>query len=118
MIFLNLNERDASDFPLTSLKELISLDAASFIFKLSNNLLPEISKGYFTYNNVYHNYNTRSANNFHIPFHRTSTTQSSIFYHGTILWNNLPTSIKNSKTLTQFKRQYKNHLFDVIRENL
>ena len=65
------------------IQELISSDAASFMFKLSNNLLPEISKGYFTYNNVYHNYNTRNANNFHIPFHCTSTTQSSIFYHGT-----------------------------------
>ena len=36
------------------------------------------------------------------------------FYNGPFLWNNLQTSIKNSKTVRQFKRLYKQFLIDVI----
>ena len=60
--------------------QLILLETANFMFKVYNNLLPEITEYHFTHNSSYHNYNTRNANNFHTPFHRTSTTQSSIFF--------------------------------------
>ena len=96
------------------IRQLVSLEVACFMFKINHNLLPDITKHYFTYNNSYHNYNTRNAGNFHTPFHRTSTTQSSIFYHGTLLWNNLPTSLKNCTNFSQFKRQYKLFLFHSI----
>ena len=32
------------------------------------------------------------------PFNRILITQSSIFYNGSIRWNNLQTSIKNNMT--------------------
>ena len=59
-----------------------------------------------------HNYKTRNAQNIHPPLNRILITQSSIFlYHGSILWNNLQTLIKSSKTVKQFKRLYKHFFF-------
>lgn len=94
--------------------ESISLETAIFMFKLCNNMLPDLFHNYFTLNSSIHDYNTRNANNIHPPLNRVSITQSSIFYKGTVLWNNLNIDIKSSKTLRQFKRLYKQLLFDTI----
>ena len=94
--------------------ELISLETAIFMYKLNSNLLPCIFNDHFTVNSNIHNYNTRNAQNLHLPLNRTSCSQSSIFYNGPVLWNNIQTSIKNSKTVRQFKRLYKQYLIDVI----
>ena len=87
-------------------RELISLDSATFMFKLRNNILPEAFQNYFIFNSSIHDYNTRNAHNIHPQLNRISVTQSSILYNGSILWNSLQTSIKSSKTLSQFKRLY------------
>ena len=94
--------------------ELISLETAIFMYKLNSNLLPCIFNDNFTVNSNIHNYNTRNAQNLHLPLNRTSCSQSSIFYNGPVLWNNIQTPIKNSKTVRQFKRLYKQYLIDVI----
>ena len=36
------------------------------------------------------------------------------YYHGSILWNNIQTWSKSSKTVKQFKRLYKQFLFDAM----
>ena len=93
-------------------QEFISLESMIFMFKVSNNVLSEVFHNHFTLNCSIHNYNTRNAKNIHTPLNRISKTQSSIFYHGPILWNTLPPTLKSSKTLRQFKRLYKKHIFD------
>ena len=100
------------------INDLISLEIAKFMFKLHKNLLPEVFNNYFILNSSVHNYNTRNAKNIHPPFNRTSMSQSSIFYHGSILWNNLPNFIKCSKTFNQFKRLYKKQLFDKLEDSM
>jgi len=77
-------------------------------------MLPDLFHNYFTLNSSIHDYNTRNVNNIHPPLNRVSITQSSTFYKGTVLWNNLNIDIKSSKTLRQFKRLYKQILFDTI----
>ena len=96
------------------ISELVSLQTALFMFRLRNNFLPEVFNHYFTLNCSIHNYKTRNAQNIHPPLNRILITQSSIFYHGSILWNNLQTSIKSSKTVKQIKRLYKQFLFDAM----
>ena len=93
------------------INETIFLETAIFMYKMFNNLLPVAFKEFFICNNQVHTYNTRNAQNIHLPFNRTLVTQSSIFYHGTIIWNNLPPLLKDCKTLSQFKRLLKKQLF-------
>ena len=98
--------------------EMISLESAIFMFKLSNNMLPDVFSNYFTFNCAVHAYHTRHAQNIHTPLNRITKTQSCIFYKGTILWNSLPTLVKNSKTLTQFKRLFKKSLFESLYQQM
>ena len=102
-LFINTN--------ILPINEFISLETAMFMFKLQNNMLPEVFSNYFTMNYCIHNYNTRNAHNIHPPFNRIALTQSSIFHKGSVLWNNLPISLKNSRTIYQFKRQCRQYLF-------
>ena len=96
------------------IRELILLETATFMFKLNSNLLPRVFNDYFIRNCSIHNHNTRNSQNIHLPLNRTSMTKSSIYYNGSVIWNNLQTSFKNSKTIRQFKRLYKQYLFDVM----
>ena len=57
-----------------------------------------------------HDYNTRCAQDFHLPLHRTSTSKDSLFYYGPLIWNSLPEVIKQCNTKKQFKRKYKGYL--------
>ena len=93
-------------------QELLSLETAIFMSKLSTNLLPKALNEYFTLNCSIHNYNTRNARNTHLPLNRTPTLQSSLFDYGPVLWNSLQPQFKNSKTVKQFKRLYKKHLLN------
>ena len=54
-----------------------------------------------------HNYNTRYSNNIVLPqFYRTKT-QSTIFYKGINLWNDLPQDIKDLRFRGAFKNSLK-----------
>ena len=125
MIFLDFENRTLTEYDRHTAREIhfflfcfsrdfVSLETAIFMYKLNNNLLPCTFNDYFTVNSNIHNYNTRDAQNLHLPLNRTSCSQSSIVYNGPVLWNNLQTSVKHSKTVRQFKRLYKQYLIDVI----
>ena len=61
-----------SETKILPIDELIPLEIAKFMFKLRNNLLPEVFNDYFILNSSVHNYNTRNAQNIHPPLNRTS----------------------------------------------
>ena len=103
------------DMHILPLNELISLQTAIFMFQLCNNLLPDIFNDYFILKCNVHNYNTRNPQNIHPPLNRFSMSQSSIFYHGSVLWNNLQNYLKESNSLNQFKRLYKEVLFEKLK---
>ena len=88
--------------------DLLTLSTKIFMFHLSNKLLPKMYDDYLTLNCSIYYYNTRDAQNIHLPLNRISTTQNSIFNNGPLIWNNLPTHLKNKKTVKQFKRLVKN----------
>ena len=63
----------------------------------------------FQPNNNIHSITTHNALNFHLPFPRISTE-----YCGAALWNCLPDSVKNFKSLEQFKFIIKKFMFKRI----
>ena len=59
-----------------------------------------------------HNYDTRNLDNTAIPLYRHSETQSTIFYQGILLWNNLPADIKNLRSKNSFVQALKRYYID------
>ena len=68
------------------------------------------SAPFFSRNNDVHSYNTRKANNLHVPFARTHVRKFSTKINGALVWNSLPDSIRNSKNLNTFKKLMKDFL--------
>ena len=52
-------------------------------------------------------YIIRNRNNFHPPFLHTELSNSTIFYQGRVLWNELPVNLKKLKSPKQFNCNYK-----------
>ena len=59
-----------------------------------------------------HSYGTRSNNQVHVPFARLVSTQRSIYHVGPMVWNGLPTDIRESSSLTMFKNKMKIYLLE------
>ena len=65
-----------------------------------------------------HSYNTRNNRNAFVAFQRLSLTQKSISFCGPQLWNSIPSNIKESSSLQQFKRAYKSYLLSSIANSI
>ena len=78
------------------------------LYKLRT-LLYTFSNNFFTQADV-HDHNTRNRNNLVVPQYRRARTQSSIFYQGISLWNNLPSEVREIQSLNSFKSHVKSTL--------
>ena len=63
-----------------------------------------------TRNNSIHEYSTRGMNEIHVPFGRLDIRNFSIGIHGAKVWNSLPSSVKQSRSLELFKNTLRNYL--------
>lgn len=52
-----------------------------------------------------HNINTRNRNNFKLPRINSELAKKNVYYDGLKMYNELPNIVKNSVTLTEFKRK-------------
>ena len=57
-----------------------------------------------------HSYNTRSSNDINIPRSRTNWGKQRFITHAAMDWNNLELKVRQSTTLTAFKRSLNNGL--------
>src|SRR6218665_714044 len=55
----------------------------------------------------FHSYNTRSSSHYRSQYARINTRLFSFVCTGPILWNRLPSTLKNTYTLASFKRNLK-----------
>lgn len=115
-IILNKDKYTSINYMLKELgwlkvKILIKYLVIIFIFKLKNNLLPCILKEYTVQNLSFHDYNTRTHNDFHIFTNKANLNYKSIFNKGIIEFNNLNNEIKSLTNLKKFKNVLKKHLF-------
>jgi ribonuclease P/MRP protein subunit RPP40 len=82
----------------------------TMLYKIDNNLAPAYLRNLIVRNNNVHNYNTRASGNFRSTRCRLTTRQNSFFVKIPILYNELPLTIKSSKTLAVFKKSCKARL--------
>lgn len=86
---------------LMSIKQRINYNMLVFVFKLSNNLVPEYLTEGLQYGCDIHDYNTRNKNNFYIS--SENVRSDTILSRGLVLFNSLPTELRECQQLHVFK---------------
>ena len=103
-----------TNFGWLSVRNLIQLDMAIFVYKELHGLQPEQNETPFRNLNELHTHNTRSvsvtSNNLFIPRGNTQSFHKTVSYSGSRLWNEIPNEIRLTQTLESFKEKYKKHL--------
>ena len=64
---------------------------------------------------ITHNYNTRSKGNANQSRSRNLHVKS-LFSKGTIIWNSLPSNVKNQTTISSFKRSCTKYIFGSVNQ--
>ena len=109
-IILDYNVDDINEamktLKIMSVYDRLYLRKAKFMFKIYNNLTPQYITDHFTLrNNVLDtNVSLRSSTTgcFVPPKPRTEYFKHSLRYSGCLVWNSLPTRVKNAETLDTF----------------
>ena len=99
---------------ILKLNDLFQLQVASFVYECINSLAPIYFKNYFTSIHTVHGIGTRQAWKGDLYALRCNATQygiRSIHYPGVCLWNSLPTEIKESRSLPNFRKKIKISFF-------
>ena len=75
------------------------------VFKCPNELVPPYLSDYFIRNRTIHTYNTRQGNDIHRPNPKLTIEKKkhTFRFSGAVLFNNLPTSIKEAMSLAIYK---------------
>ena len=95
------------------LADLFQVQVLSFVYECVNKIAPSYFSGYFTGINMIHNIGTRQSKKGDLYALRCNTTKygiRSIHYSGVRMWNSLPSDIKASKSLSDFKKTLKSYL--------
>ena len=85
---------------------------ATFMFKFQENSLPQIFRNMFTMNRGLHSYPTRQADNYHVSTWHLETKKRAVSVQGALIWNGLPSDIKNACSLNVFKCVLKKNLLN------
>ena len=89
---------------------MYSLELGVFMYKYSINDLPNAFNDYFTKRSDIHGYKTRHVNDLNLTKNKKHFSDHSVRTTGPILWNSIDKKIINSKTIKQFRNQYKKTL--------
>ena len=96
---------------MLSVYDLITLNTLIFMYSASTKLLPDKYCKMFMLNSSIHHY-TRQCNKLHQPHLRLTSGLNSLFCIGVRKWNKLPNLIRNSSTLSRFRKLCKNMLLE------
>ena len=100
---------------LLKLNYVIELQIPYFVYQWSHRLLPPCFSEYFKFTSSVYSYSTGQSCNRNLYVTSVNTTQygvRSLKFTGPRLWNSLPTSITNSKSLRIFRKTLKNSVFN------
>ena len=85
-----------------------------FMFRVCNNHVSCVFHSFFKRDREFHNYETRTANHFHVPPVRTDLAKTGIRYRGATLWNAISNhGLDHQKPyLSNFSRKLLMHCHD------
>ena len=103
-----------ADLNIMPLKKLYLYTVGLFMYKFSNDMLPEIFDDMFTHVNTIHDRNTRQSikKHLYIPLYVTTRSQKCVSYTGPHIWNLIISKINPYAPIGSFK----NHLRTLMAE--
>jgi hypothetical protein len=93
-----------------SVKDMYTLELATFMYKHENCILPSVFDDLFTKHSDIHGLNTRNKDHLRLPFVRKVFCEKSIKYAAIKVWNSVDNNIKSSSSVNQFRSVYKKQL--------
>ena len=83
------------------------------VYKSLNSLSPDYVKSMFTDRSATSTYSLRNCEGkLALPLPRTNFIKNSFSYSGVVLWNSLPTNLRQEHTVASFKSGCRSFLFD------
>ena len=89
---------------------MYTLELGVFMCRLSIDDLPVAFRNYFSKRSDIHDYPTRHVNDLNPTNNKNSFSDHTIRTRGPILWNSLPKSIKECKSVKHFRTLFKTQL--------
>ena len=101
---------------ILNLTQIHNLEKAKFMYRYKNNLLPSNFTNYFQSTGEGHQYSLRSIarQNYRTARYRTNYGKRRIQHDGPKLWNDIPVTIKETKTLKSFSGLYKAYILNSV----
>ena len=104
-----------ADLNTLTVQAINKLQAALFMYKYHNNLLPDIFTDYFVKANTIHGYNTRQSYMYRPCYFNTHLANNSIKRQGPLIWSSargsaVPPNIRDSTSVFSFKTKFKAEL--------
>ena len=95
-----------NDLGWQNLETQRQIHKAVMVYKSLNCLAPNyMSSKFILRSDIFNSYNLRdSENKLAVPSPRTNYYRNSFCYSGAVLWNNLPTDVRQAKSLTGFRK--------------
>ena len=93
-----------------SVQNLIKFDRVVMIYKIMNGLCPDNLRGRLVTRSQISSYQTRNQLDIDTPRQNLEFSKNSFFYSGAKTWNEIPSEIRTSSTITLFKRKLKEFL--------
>ena len=89
---------------------MYNLEVGVFMYKFTNNELPNVFDRYFTKRSTIHNYSTRQGQDFNLTMNKKCFSDHAIRTSGPILWNSLDKSLKTVNSVKYFRKSFKHDL--------
>ncbi len=104
------------ELDILNLAQIHKLQKAKFMYKYKKNKLPSNFNNYFQEVGENHQYNLRSIQQLNLQPIRFKTKhgKKQIQHDGPQIWNDIPLTIKESKTLKSFSGLYKAYILNSI----
>jgi len=99
-----------SQFNLLKVEQIRTLQVGEFMYRYDRDLLPPVFKGLFSLNSEVHSHLTRNSSSYRCIYARTNTRLFSIKLSGVLIWEKIPPEIRQSPSLSIFKRKLRTHL--------
>ena len=87
------------ELKILKVREITELEISLFMFKFYNNQLPKNMTYLFSTNSQIHSYDTRHANDCHLPRKSSKLGQYSLAYQGPKIWNTIDDKTRKIKAL-------------------
>jgi hypothetical protein len=95
------------EYNILTVEDMFSLELGVFMYKYSINELPNVFTNYFIKRSNIHDYQTRHVNDLNLTKNKKTFSDRSVRTTGPIIWNSLGDQIKHSKSIKQFRKQFK-----------